>query len=216
MLGELVPLALVVALSPVSIIPAVLLVLHTDRPRPTGLAFMAGWLAGLAVLTVVFVQVPHLIDGFGRETPQWAPWVRIAIGVLLIALAVGRWVTRKRETRPPAFLNRLSKITPAGAGVIGFGLVMANPKVLVMNAAAGLIIGTAAVGVGIWLAVALYTALAGSTVIAPILAYVVVGERVDSQLERLRDWMQREHAAVTAATLLIVGVLLTYTGIRAL
>lgn len=216
MLGELVPLALVVALSPVSIIPAVLLVLHTDRPRPTGLAFMAGWLAGLAVLTVVFVQVPHLIDGFGRETPPWAPWVRIAIGVLLIALAVGRWVTRKRETRPPAFLNRLSKITPAGAGVIGFGLVMANPKVLVMNAAAGLIIGTAAVGVGIWLAVALYTALAGSTVIAPILAYVVVGERVDSQLERLRDWMQREHAVVTAATLLIVGVLLTYTGIRAL
>ena len=85
-----------------------------------------------------------------------------------------------------------------------------------MNAAAGLIIGTAAVGVGVWLAVALYTALAGSTVIAPILAYVVAGERVDSQLERVRDWMQREHATVTAAILLIVGVLLTYTGIRAL
>lgn len=217
MLGELVPLALVVALSPVSIIPAVVLVLHTDHPRPTGLAFMSGWLAGLAVLTVVFVQVPHLIDGFGRESPPWAPWVRIALGVLLIALAVGRWVTRKRETRPPpAFLNRLSKISPVGAGIIGFGLVVANPKVVVMNAAAGLIIGTAAVGVGVWLAVAFYTALAGSTVIAPILAYVVAGERVDGQLERVRDWMQREHATVTAAILLIVGVLLTYTGIRAL
>jgi multisubunit Na+/H+ antiporter MnhG subunit len=85
-----------------------------------------------------------------------------------------------------------------------------------MNAAAGLIGGTVAVGVGVWFAVALYTALAGSTVIAPVLAYVVVGERVDSQLERMRDWMQREHAAVTAVTLLIVGVLLAYTGIRAL
>jgi len=40
------PLALVVALSPLSIIPAVL-VLHTPRPRPTGLAFLVGWLSDL-------------------------------------------------------------------------------------------------------------------------------------------------------------------------
>jgi hypothetical protein len=32
----------------------------------------------------------------------------------------------------------------------------------------------------------------------------------------VRNWMQREHAAVTAVTLLVVGVLLAYTGIRAL
>ena len=42
--GELIPLALVVALSPLSIIPA-MLVLHTPRPQPTGLAFLAGWLS---------------------------------------------------------------------------------------------------------------------------------------------------------------------------
>ena len=216
MLGELVPLALVVALSPVSIIPAVVLVLHTDHPKPTGLAFMAGWLVGLAALTTIFVQVPHLIDGIGRGSPPWAPWLRIAIGALLIALAVGRWLTRERTTRPPALLNRLRRITPASAALIGLGLVVANPKVLVMNAAAGLIIGTAAAGVSVWLAAAFYTALAGSTVIAPVLAYVVAGERVDDQLERVRDWMQREHAAVTAVILLVVGVLLAYTGIRAL
>jgi hypothetical protein len=216
LLGELVPLALVVALSPVSVIPAVVLVLHTDHPRPTGLTFMSGWLIGLAVLTAVFVQVPHLIDGLGRESPAWAPVVRIAVGVLLMALGAGRWVTRKRETRPPAFLNRLGRIKPLGAGLIGFGLVVANPKVVVMTAAAGLIIGTAATGIDVWLAVAFYTALAGSTVIAPILAYLVAGERVDGQLEQIRDWMQREHATVTAAILLVVGILLTYTGIRAL
>ena len=155
MLGELIPLALVVALSPLSIIPAVVMVLHTDHPRPTGLAFMAGWLVGLAALTVIFVQVPHLVDGLGQESPRWAPWVRIAIGVLLIVLAVGRWVTRNRATRPPALLNRLSRITPVGAAVAGFALSVANPKVVVMNAAAGLIIGTAAVGVGVWVAVCL-------------------------------------------------------------
>ena len=215
MLGELLPLALLVALSPVSVIPAVVLVLHTDHPRPTGLAFMVGWLLGLAASTAVFVQLPHLIDSLG-ESPPWMPWLRIGIGVLLIAFALGVWMTRKRTTRPPALLNGLSRITPAGALLIGFGLVVANPKVLVIDAAAGLIIGTSAAGLAVWIAVAFYTALAGSTVIAPVLAYVIAGERVDDQLERLRDWMQREHAAVTAVILLIVGVLLSYTGIRAL
>ena len=45
MLTTLIPLALVVAVSPLSIIPAVL-VLQTPRPRPTGLAFLGGWLLG--------------------------------------------------------------------------------------------------------------------------------------------------------------------------
>lgn len=215
MLGELVPLALVVALSPLSIIPAVVLVLHTAAPKPTGLAFMTGWLVGLAATTAVFVALPHLIDGLG-ETPPWMPWVRIGIGLLLVIAGIGAWVTRKRTTRPPAFLDRIGRITPASAGVIGFGLVIANPKVIVMNAAAGLIIGTAAAGPMLWVAIVVYAVLAGSTVIAPIVAYVIAGERVDTQLERVKDLMQREHAAITAVALLIVGVLLAYTGIRAL
>lgn len=216
MLGELIPLALVVALSPVSIIPAILLVLHTEHPRPTGLAFMAGWLVGIAVFTAVFVQVPHVVDGLDRGSPSWAPWARIGIGVLSIVLAVARWLTRHRASRSPAVLNRLGRIKPVGAAFVGFGLVAANPKVLVMNAAAGLIIGTSGLGVGVWLPIAFYTLMAGSTVIIPILAYMIAGDRVDHQLERLRDWMQREHAVLTAAVLAVVGLLLLYTGIRAL
>lgn len=216
MLGELIPLALVVALSPVSIIPAVLLVLHTERPRPTGVAFMIGWVLALAATTAIFVQVPHIFDGFGRQSPSWAPWVRIGIGVLSILAAVVRWLTRHRASQSPSVLNRLGKVGPIGAAAVGFALVLANPKVLLMNAAAGLIIGTAAVGLGLWLYSGIYTVLAGSSVIIPIVAYLVVGERVDPQLERLKDWMQREHAALTVAVLLIIGMLLTYTGIRAL
>lgn len=41
---ELIPLGLVVAFSPLSIIPAVL-VLHAPRPKPAGLAFMAAGLS---------------------------------------------------------------------------------------------------------------------------------------------------------------------------
>src|SRR3979409_617922 len=47
-LGQLIPLALVVALSPLTIIPAIVLVLQSDRARATGLAFLSGWLLRLA------------------------------------------------------------------------------------------------------------------------------------------------------------------------
>jgi Sap, sulfolipid-1-addressing protein len=82
-LTELIPLALVVALSPLSIIPAVL-VLHTPRPRPTGLAFLAGWLVGLTALTAVFLEVSSLMGGLGDKPPGWASWLRIVVGGALI------------------------------------------------------------------------------------------------------------------------------------
>ena len=216
MLGQLIPLALVVAMSPLTIIPAIVLVLQSDRARPTGLAFMFGWLAGLAATTAVFVQLPRLLDGLNRPAPAWAAWVRIAVGIALVALGGWRWLTRHQVTKQPAWLDRLSKMTPIGAGAIAVGLILVNPKVLVMNAAAGLVVGTAGVGVpGAWLAVAYYTVLAGSTVVVPILAYAVAGQRVDHQLERVKRWMERQHAVLMAGFLAVVGLLLVYTGIRA-
>jgi hypothetical protein len=66
-----------------------------------------------------------------------------------------------------------------------------------------------------WLAVAYYTVLAGSTVLLPILAYAVAGERVDHRLEQVKQWIERQHAVLMAGFLAAVGLLLVYTGIRA-
>jgi threonine/homoserine/homoserine lactone efflux protein len=216
MLGQLIPLALVVAMSPLTIVPAIVLVLQSDRARSTGLAFMFGWLIGLAATTALFVQLPRLLDGLNRPAPTWAAWVRLAVGIALIVFGVWRWLTRHQITRQPAWLNRLSRLTPIGAGAVAVGLILVNPKVLVMNAAAGLVIGTASLKVpGIWVAVVYYTVIAGSSVLLPILAYAIAGHRVDHQLERMKLWMERQHAALMAGFLVIVGLLLVYTGIRA-
>ncbi|AGB20718.1 Protein of unknown function (DUF2910) [Mycobacterium sp. JS623] len=216
MLGQLIPLALVVAMSPLTIVPAIVLVLQSDRARSTGLAFMFGWLIGLAATTALFVQLPRLLDGLNRPVPTWAAWVRLAVGIALIVFGVWRWLTRHQVTRQPAWLNRLSRLTPVGAGAVAVGLILVNPKVLVMNAAAGLVIGTASLEMpGIWVAVLYYTVIAGSSVLLPILAYAIAGHRVDHQLERMKQWMERQHAALMAGFLVIVGLLLVYTGIRA-
>ena len=99
-LTELIPLALVVALSPLSIIPAVL-VLHTPRPRPTGLAFLVGWLLGLAALTAIFLEVSNLLGGPRGKPPGWASWLRVVIGAALIVFGIYRWLTRKRSAHTP-------------------------------------------------------------------------------------------------------------------
>ena len=127
-LTELIPLGLVVAISPLSIIPAVL-VLHTPRPKATGLAFLAGWIVGLAALTAIFVEVSSLLGGLDK-TPTWASWLRIVIGVALVVFGVFRWLTRKRSAHTPSWMNKITGATPGRAAIIAAVLVVVNPKVL--------------------------------------------------------------------------------------
>ncbi|HJT95053.1 MAG TPA: GAP family protein [Mycobacterium sp.] len=215
-LTELIPLALVVALSPLSIIPAVL-VLHTPRPRPAGLAFLAGWLIGLAALTALFLTVSSLLGGLGDKPPGWASWLRIVVGCALIVFGAYRWFTRKRAAHTPKWMQSLSKVTPPRAALTAAALTVANPKVLFICAAAGLAIGTAGLESSpAWLAVAWYVAVAGSTVAIPVLAYTVSGDRLDEPLRRLKDWMERQHAALLAGILLVIGLLVLYKGIHGL
>jgi threonine/homoserine/homoserine lactone efflux protein len=214
-LTELIPLALVVALSPLSIIPAVL-VLHSSRPRPTGLAFLFGWLVGLAVLTGIFVLVSGLM-GTLDKTPSWASWMRVVVGVLLVVFGVYRFLTCKRSAHTPGWMQSLSKLTPIRAGLAGLALTVVNPKVLFICAAAGLAIGSAGLGTAhAWIAEAWYVAVAGSTVAIPILAYAVSGDRLDPALERLKEWMERQHAVLVAAILIVIGLLVLYKGIHGL
>lgn len=215
-LTDLVPLALVIALSPLSIIPAVL-VLDTAKPRPTGLAFLAGWLLGLTVLTTIFLEVSSLAGGMREKPPSWASWLRIVVGAALIAFGLYRWFTRHRSAHTPKWMSSMSKFTPARAFVVAAALTVINPKVLFICAAAGLAIGTAGLRApGTWGAEAWFVLIAASTVAIPILAYAVMGDRLDERLAKLKDWMERQHATLIAAILVVVGLMVLYKGIHGL
>jgi threonine/homoserine/homoserine lactone efflux protein len=214
-LTELIPLALVIALSPLSIIPAVL-ALHTDRPRPTGLAFLAGWLLGLATLVSLFVVASDLVGSLDKP-PGWASWLRIVVGAALIVFGGYKWATRAKSEHSPAWMRKLSGLTPGRAVVTAAILAVVNPKVLFICIAAGLAIGTAGIGVThAWLAMIYFVLIAGGTVILPVLAYTVSGERLADPLTRLKEWMERQHATLVAAILLVIGVMVLYKGIHGL
>jgi threonine/homoserine/homoserine lactone efflux protein len=220
-LTELVPLALVITLSPLSVIPAVL-VLHTPRPRPTSLAFLAGWVLGLTALTAAFVELSDLVGGDlvggGRNSPPpWASWLRIVVGAALIAFGVWRWLTRHRSEHSPAWLRAMSNITPARAGGAGALLAVVNPKVLFICLATGLAISTAGLGTGAaWAALVVFVLVAASSVAVPVLGYAAAGDRLDGPLARLKDWLERHNAPLVAVILVVIGLLVLYKGIHGL
>jgi threonine/homoserine/homoserine lactone efflux protein len=183
LLAELVPLGLVIALSPLTIIPAVL-ALDSARPRPTGLAFLGGWVLGLGVLTSIFVAASGLVGSFD-EPPGWAAWLRVVVGAALIVFGGYRFATRNRSEHSPAWMRKLTGLTPGRAAATAAVLVAVNPKVLFMCIAAGLAIGSAGVGLEhTWWAVPYFVAVAAATVALPVLGYLVSGDRLAEPLAR--------------------------------
>lgn len=215
-LTKLIPLALIIALSPITVIPAVL-VMHAPRPRPASLAFLGGWLLGLVALTVVFIGASDLLGDLHKAPPTWASWVRVALGTALIAFGIYRWLTRHRQTDPPRWMRPFAKLTPVRAGITGAALAPLRPEVLIVCATAGLAIGTGGFGVaGSWISGAVFVAISASTVAIPVLAYIGAGDRLDDTLTRFKDWMEQNHAALEGAIMVVIGLLVLYNGIHAL
>jgi hypothetical protein len=215
-LGTLVPLGLVIALSPITVIPAVL-VLQAPRPRPSGLAFLAGWLLGLAALTAIAVAASGLLGGLHKSPPTWASWLRVVLGAALIVFGVYRWLTRHRHSESPAWMRSFATITPVRAAITGAVLVVIRPDVLLICVPAGLAIGAGGLGVaGDWIAAGFFVAVAASTVAIPVLAYAAAGHRLDNAMGRLKDWMDKNNAALMAGILVVIGLMVLYNGIHAL
>ena len=214
-LVELVPLALVITLSPLSIIPAIL-VLHTPHKKQAGLAYLVGWIFALAAMTLIFVEVSNLLSGVDK-TPRWASYLRIVIGLALIVFGLYRWFTRHTSAHTPAWLRKITEASPAKAGVFGALLAVVNPKVVFICVAAGLSIGTAGLGLqGALFAEIYFVAIAAASVALPVLAVVVAGDRLDEPLERLKEWMEKNHAALVAVILVAIGLMVLYKGIHTL
>src|SRR5690349_2693097 len=83
--GDLLPSALAVALSPIPIV-AVVVVLGARRARTAGPAFALGWIAGLLAVSVVVV----LLVGTGSDPDSDDPglnWLKLGTGVLFLGMA---------------------------------------------------------------------------------------------------------------------------------
>lgn len=130
-IGDVLPLALGVAISPVPII-AVVIMLFTPRAGSTSAGFLAGWVAGIVIAVVVFVLLAGLVGG-DQDGGQSAAvsWIKVALGALFLLLAVRQWQTRPRpgaEPEPPGWMKAIDTLTAGRAAGLGFLLSALNPK----------------------------------------------------------------------------------------
>lgn len=207
-IGAVLPAAVGVALSPFPVV-AVVLVLGTPRARANGLAFAAGWVVGLAVLTTVGLLVTGGADDPAGEASTVVAWIRVVLGAALVAAGVQKWRGRPRageEVPPPGWVASLEGIGPSRALALGGALGGLNPKNLVLTFAAASSIATAGPdGVGAGVAGATYVALASSTVLGAVLFHLVAGARSDPALASAKAFMEANATVIVVLVLLLLG-----------
>lgn len=219
-IGQVLSFGVGVALSPVAII-AVVLMLATPDGRVNGLAFMAGWIFGLAAAGTILLLAASGAEASSSGAPQeWVSFVKIALGVLLLLLAARQWRGRPQgDAQPelPAWMKTIDTFTPPKAFGLGILLSAANPKnlILLVGAAAAIAqTGVDAADQAVALAVFVVLGALGPGI--PVGIYFLMRDRAAAILESLRGWMARENTTIMAVLCLIIGSKLIGDAISAL
>jgi threonine/homoserine/homoserine lactone efflux protein len=219
-IGQVLSLAVGVAISPVPII-AVVLMLATPRARANGLAFVLGWIAGLAVVGTIVLLVSS--GASASENGQPATWVSVlelVLGALLLMVAVRQWRGSPRageHAELPKWMRAIDQFKPGKA--LGFGVILSavNPKNLLLTVGAAAAIAQTGASTGAQaVALAVFVIIGTLGVGAPVGLYFALGERSRRALDELRSWMAAHNAAIMAVLMLVIGAKLLGDGLSGL
>ena len=219
-IGSTLPLAVGVALSPVPII-AVVLILTSRRARSNGLAFVIGWLIGLAVIGAIVLSVAGPTGASKSGSPAtWVSWVKIVLGAALLLVAVRQFRGRPKDSDEAALPKWMASIdTMKPLTVLGLAALLGgvNPKNLLLAVSAGASIAQTGIsGADQAIAYAIFALIGTIGVGTPVVIYFALGERSATMLATLKDWMGRHNAVIISVLCLVIGVKLIGDAIGAL
>ncbi|WP_350348490.1 GAP family protein [Agromyces sp. G08B096] len=216
-IGDILPLALGITISPVPIIAAILMLL-SPKAKGTSVGFLLGWVLGIVVAVVLFTLLASIIPEQDPDASKpIAGTIKIVLGLLLLLLALKQWRGRPKAGEEPAmpkWMGAIDQMTAVRGLLLGFALSAVNPKNLLMAVAAGVAIGTGGLDAGAaTLAIVVFTVVAAASVAVPVIAYLVASDRMSRPLESLRGWLVHNNATVMAVLLLVIGVVVIGKGI---
>ena len=219
-IGDLLPLAIGVAISPIPII-AVILMLMSRQASRTSVGFLVGWVAGIIIATTMVL----LLVGQAKNTSTGQPStvssvLKLIFGVLLLLVGVRQWQHRPQRGETPSMPKWMDAIDTFTFGkALGLGILLSavNPKNLLMCLGAGTTIGAGHLSAGgEAVSVAVFTVLAASTVAGPVIAYLIARDKTTEPLKRMREWLAENNATVMAVLVFVIGVVLIGKGIGGL
>jgi hypothetical protein len=219
-IGQSLPLAIGIALSPIPII-AVVLMLTSRKAKVNGPAFVLGWLVGLGIVGVIVLSLAGPSDASESGAPAtWVSWLKIALGTLLLLVAAREFKTRPHdddEPHMPKWMTSIDKTTPVAAIGLAAALAGANPKNLLLAVGGAATIAQTGIPAGQQAIAYLVFALIGTLGVGiPVGIYFAMGARSDKLLAGLKDWMSRHNAVIMAVLCLIIGAKLIGDAISSL
>jgi hypothetical protein len=219
-LADILPSALGIAVSPFGIV-SIVLILATPHARSSGPAFAFGWFAGVVVIGAILLGVSNLLgarEDDGRAA--WVSWLFLALGLGLIYLALNEWRRRPHggeEPEMPGWMAAFVAMRPLKATAFAVLVGAVNPKNLLLILAGCAAIAQADVTSGDRaLLVVLFAVVASLGTLVPVAAYLLLGERSERLLGRVREWFLRNSSPIMAAILLLIGLKLIGNGIDGL
>lgn len=219
-LGEALPLAVGIAISPVPVTAAILMLL-SPRAKQTAVGFLVGWVIGIVLTASVFTLLGSVIPKIDSAPDGLTTGVIIqfALGLLLLWLSIRQWRGRPKpgeEQVQPKWMSALDTIKPGAALLMGTFLSSINPKNLLLHVSAGIRFSEITDSAALVATVAVYAAIASLTVGAPVICYLASPKRFERPLISLREWLLQHNAAVMTVLLLVLGINLISKSIAAL
>ncbi|MBT2485501.1 GAP family protein [Microbacterium sp. ISL-108] len=161
--------------------------------------------------------------GAFRSAP-WVPIVHAVIGVVCTGGALWTFfrarlvVARVAEAHTPdeltaatpqlpGLVRSVERFTPGRSFLLGFGIFLTPMNIALVAAAAIGIVLARLPEPQLLLTVCGFLAAAAAPVAIPVFSVLARGEEADPMLRRLRRWMLHRSGFLTAAVLLLVGVL---------
>ncbi|MHB8894720.1 MAG: GAP family protein [Candidatus Geothermincolia bacterium] len=218
-IGDILPLAIGVGISPVPII-AVILMLGTPRGRVNGPMFLLGWLAGAAIAGGIVLVIADAVGVSTGDASTGTYVLKLVLGVLLLGGAFRQWRSRPKEgeePKMPKWMTAIDNFTWAKSLGLGAGLSGINPKNLALIIAAGAAIAQSGISTGQQIGVlAVFVAIATVGVVIPLVVYFAMKERAVKILEGWKTWLASNNPAVMTVLFLVFGAMLIGKGIMGL
>jgi hypothetical protein len=219
-IGAVLPLAIGVAVSPISII-AVILMLFSARARQNGPAFLAGWVLALAVVGAILLVLAEAGRvGSDDASSNVAALLKALLGVLFLFLAARQWRSRPAESEQapmPKWMGAIDSFTTGRSFGLAALLAGVNPKNLALTVGAGVAIAqSGATGVSAVVALIVYVVVASLSVAIPVVYYLAAGESAKQTLDGWKAWLLANNSAIMTVLFVVLGFVLIGQGISAL
>lgn len=219
-IGQSLPIAVGVMVSPLPIVAVVLMLLGTGA-LAKALAFVITWFLAIGLLTGVVAFLAGTSTAAAGAQPVWVSIVKILLGAGLLFLSLRSWRGRpSAEVEPPApkWMSAVDGLTPAKAAGLSAILADVNPKnlLLVVSGATAIASGSNGSTASTITASVVFAIVASIGVATPLVIYLALGDRADAVLRNLRTWLVHNNTVIMAVLLLVLGAKMVGDGISGL